>query len=160
MSRRARRNHTPAFKAKVALGRRQGRSNGGAACRAVRRPSELTSWKAQLEGSAVGVFGPGSGNAAAQPAVDVKSVCVETLQDALARHGKPDIFNTDQGSQFAGSAFTNVLALRSAWTATAPGETTSSSSGWGAASNTEEVYLRAYYGVSEARASIGRYLVL
>ena len=30
--------------------------------------------------------------------------CVETLEDALARHGKPDIFNTDQGSQFTGSA--------------------------------------------------------
>ena len=28
--------------------------------------------------------------------------CVETLEDALARHGKPDIFNTDQGSQFTG----------------------------------------------------------
>jgi transposase InsO family protein len=28
--------------------------------------------------------------------------CVETLGDALARHGKPDIFNADQGSQFAG----------------------------------------------------------
>jgi putative transposase len=36
--------------------------------------------------------------------------CVETLQDALARHGKPEIFNTDQGSQFTGSAFTGVLA--------------------------------------------------
>jgi transposase InsO family protein len=36
--------------------------------------------------------------------------CVETLDDALARHGKPDIFNTDQGSQFTGSAFTGVLA--------------------------------------------------
>ena len=36
--------------------------------------------------------------------------CVETLQDALARHGKPDIFNTDQGSQFTGQAFTSVLA--------------------------------------------------
>ena len=36
--------------------------------------------------------------------------CVETLQDALARHGKPDIFNTDQGSQFTGQAFTGVLA--------------------------------------------------
>jgi putative transposase len=35
--------------------------------------------------------------------------CVETLQDALARHGKPDIFNTDQGSQFTGQAFTGVL---------------------------------------------------
>ncbi|MGY3412853.1 hypothetical protein ACVWZV_009019 [Bradyrhizobium sp. GM5.1] len=36
--------------------------------------------------------------------------CVETLEDALARHGKPDIFNTDQGAQFTGQAFTGVLA--------------------------------------------------
>ena len=57
MSRRARRNHTPAFKAKVALA-------------AVKGDRTL----AQLEGSAAGVFGPGSGNAAAQPTVDVKSL--------------------------------------------------------------------------------------
>src|SRR5204863_374503 len=36
--------------------------------------------------------------------------CVETLEDALARHGKPEIFNTDQGSQFTGAAFTSALA--------------------------------------------------
>src|SRR5205085_1963045 len=36
--------------------------------------------------------------------------CVETLEDAMARHGKPEIFNTDQGSQFTGAAFTGVLA--------------------------------------------------
>ena len=36
--------------------------------------------------------------------------CVETLEDALACHGRPDIFNTDQGSQFTGQAFTGVLA--------------------------------------------------
>jgi putative transposase len=36
--------------------------------------------------------------------------CIETLEDALARHGKPDVFNTDQGSQFTGSAFTGMLA--------------------------------------------------
>ena len=36
--------------------------------------------------------------------------CVETLEDALARHGKPDIFNTDQGSQFTSAAFTGALA--------------------------------------------------
>ena len=35
--------------------------------------------------------------------------CVETLEEALARHGKPEIFNTDQGSQFTGAAFTGVL---------------------------------------------------
>src|SRR3979411_2803391 len=34
--------------------------------------------------------------------------CVETLEDALARHGKPDIFNTDQGSLFMGQVFTGV----------------------------------------------------
>ena len=36
--------------------------------------------------------------------------CVETLEDALARYGKPDVFNTDQGSQFTGAAFTGALA--------------------------------------------------
>jgi len=35
--------------------------------------------------------------------------CVEALQEALARYGRPDIFNTDQGSQFTGSDFTGVL---------------------------------------------------
>ena len=35
--------------------------------------------------------------------------CVETLEDAMARHGRPDIFNTDQGSQFTGTVFTGVL---------------------------------------------------
>ena len=34
---------------------------------------------------------------------------VEALEDALACHGKPEIFNTDQGSQFTGAAFTGVL---------------------------------------------------
>ena len=37
-------------------------------------PNQITSWKAQLEGSAANVFGPGSSNAATQPAVDVKSL--------------------------------------------------------------------------------------
>src|SRR5213083_2507309 len=35
--------------------------------------------------------------------------CVETLEDALARHSRPEIFNTDQGSQFTGAAFTGAL---------------------------------------------------
>ena len=35
---------------------------------------------------------------------DGSGICVETLEDALARHGKPEIFNTDQGSQFTGAA--------------------------------------------------------
>ena len=35
--------------------------------------------------------------------------CVEALEEALARFGKPEIFNTDQGSQFTSEAFTSVL---------------------------------------------------
>jgi putative transposase len=35
--------------------------------------------------------------------------CVEALEEALVRHGKPKIFNTDQGSQFTSAAFTGVL---------------------------------------------------
>ena len=63
--------------------------------------------------------------------------CVEAVEEALAKYGKPEIFNTDQGSQFTGEAFTGVLLeamrSRSAWTAKAPGATTCSSSGYGAA---------------------------
>ena len=53
--------------------------------------------------------------------------CVEALEEALAKHGKPKIFNTDQGGQFTSVEFTGVLTknarLRSAWTARAPGAT-------------------------------------
>ena len=35
--------------------------------------------------------------------------CVSALQSALRRHGRPEIFNTDQGAQFTGQAFTGVL---------------------------------------------------
>ncbi len=84
--------------------------------------------------------------------------CVETLKDALARYGKPDIFNTDQGSQFTGAAFTGALADNGI---------TISMDGKGAWRDNvfverlwrsvkyEEVYLRAYDSVSEARASLG-----
>ena len=87
--------------------------------------------------------------------------CVETLEDALARHGKPEIFNTDQGSQFTGAAFTGVLADngiaismdgKGAWRDNVFVERL-----WRSVKY-EEVYLRAYDSVSEARASIGRYL--
>jgi putative transposase len=87
--------------------------------------------------------------------------CVETLEDALARHGKPDIFNTDQGSQFTGQAFTSVLADngiaismdgKGAWRDNVFVERL-----WRSVKY-EEVYLRAYDSVGEARTSIGRYL--
>ena len=37
------------------------------------------------------------------------SFCVEALDEALTRHGQPEVFNTDQGSQFTGVAFTGRL---------------------------------------------------
>ena len=35
--------------------------------------------------------------------------CVEALEESLGRHGAPEIFNTDQGSQFTSDAFTGLL---------------------------------------------------
>lgn len=37
------------------------------------------------------------------------ALCVATLEDVLALHGKPSMFNTDQGSQFTSAVFTDVL---------------------------------------------------
>jgi len=75
MSRRARRNHTPAFKAKVALAAVKGdRTLAQLAEQFDVHPNQVTSWKAQLESSAAGVFGPGNGSATTQPAIDVKSL--------------------------------------------------------------------------------------
>ncbi len=73
MSRRARRNHTPAFKAKVALAAVKGdRTLAQLAEQFDVHPNQITSWKAQLEGGAADVFGPG--NATPLPAIDVKSL--------------------------------------------------------------------------------------
>ena len=87
--------------------------------------------------------------------------CIEAVEEALTRYAKPKISNTDQGSQFTSSDFIKVLAAR---------EIMISMDGKGAWRDNvfverlwrtikyEEVYLRAYASVSEARASIGRYL--
>ena len=89
------------------------------------------------------------------------SFCVATLEDALARHGKPEIFNTGQGSQFTGATFTGMLADngiaismdgKGAWRDNVFVERL-----WRSVKY-EEVYLRAYDSVSDARNSIGRYL--
>ena len=87
--------------------------------------------------------------------------CVETLEDALARHGKPEIFNTDQGSQFTGAAFTGVL-IRNAIAISMDGKGAWRDNAfverlWRSVKY-EEVYLKAYDSVSEARASIACYL--
>ena len=41
---------------------------------------------------------------------DGRSFCLAALEEALARYGKPEIFNTDQGCQFTSAAFTGALA--------------------------------------------------
>jgi len=87
--------------------------------------------------------------------------CIEAVEEALARHGAPDIFNTDQGSQFTSVDFTSLLLKH---------EIKISMDGKGAWRDNvfverlwrtikyEEVYLRAYASVPEARASIGKYI--
>jgi hypothetical protein len=82
----------------------------------------------------------------------VGDFCIEALEEALARHGKPEIFNTDQGSQFTSTDFTKVLKNA---------EIAISMDGKGAWRDNvfverlwrtikyEEVYLRAYAGVSK-----------
>jgi putative transposase len=35
--------------------------------------------------------------------------CVDALEEALSQHGRPEIFNTDQGSQFTSDGFTGTL---------------------------------------------------
>jgi putative transposase len=87
--------------------------------------------------------------------------CIEAVEEALAKHGKPEIFNTDQGSQFTSLPFTGLLLKhgiaismdgRGAWRDNVFVERL-----WRSVKY-EEVYLRAYDSVAEARASIGRYM--
>jgi putative transposase len=87
--------------------------------------------------------------------------CVEALEEAIVHHGTPEIVNTDQGSQFTGSEFIAALKTRNI---------AISMDGKGCWRDNvfierfwktlkyEEVYLRAYDTVSEARASIARYI--
>jgi putative transposase len=87
--------------------------------------------------------------------------CIETLEEALSRNEKPEMFNTDQGSQFTSETFTgrlkeNGIAIsmdgKGRWRDNVFVERIWKSIKY------EEVYLHAYASVSEARASIARYL--
>lgn len=87
--------------------------------------------------------------------------CLEAVEEALVKHGKPEIFNTDQGSQFTSSDFTGLLLKegvaismdgKGAWRDNVFVERL-----WRSVKY-EEVYLRADDSVAEARASLGRYL--
>ncbi len=86
--------------------------------------------------------------------------CLDAVNEAIARHGCPEIFNTDQGSQFTSAEFTDLLKTHSiqismdgkgCWRDNVFVERLWKSVKY------EEVYLRAYDSVSEARASLARY---
>jgi putative transposase len=85
------------------------------------------------------------------------SFCVSALEEALARFGRPEIFNTDQGSQFTSAAFTGVLTAagirismdgRGRWMDNVFIERV-----WRSL-KTEEVYLKGYADAREAKAGI------
>jgi putative transposase len=89
------------------------------------------------------------------------SFCIEALDEALSGNEKPEIFNTDQGSQFTSEAFTGRLKEegirismdgKSRWRVRVFVERAWKSIKY------EEVYLHAYGTVHEARTSIARYL--
>ncbi|WP_213309061.1 IS3 family transposase [Paraburkholderia sacchari] len=86
---------------------------------------------------------------------------VEALEEAFAKYGLPEIVNTDQGSQFTATEFTDAVLSRSvllsmdgkgAWRDNVFVERV-----WRSVKY-EEVYLKAYDSVSHARRSIGNYL--
>jgi transposase len=75
MSKRPRRNHSPAFKAKVALAAIKGeRTVAQLAEQFDVHPNQVTTWKTQLEGGAVEVFGLAGGSRPTTPPVDVKAL--------------------------------------------------------------------------------------
>ena len=89
------------------------------------------------------------------------SFCLAALEEAFARHGRPEIFNTDQGSQFTSAVFTEALSSQGV---------TVSMDGRGSWRDNifierfwrsikyEEIYLHAYDSVSAARRGIDRYI--
>ena len=87
--------------------------------------------------------------------------CLEALQEAITRYGRPEIFNTDQGSQFTSAEFTGILKAH---------DIRISMDGKGCWRDNvfverlwrtikyEEVYLKAYDSVSQAKASLGQFI--
>jgi putative transposase len=86
--------------------------------------------------------------------------CIEALKEAISRYGTPQIFNTDQGSQFTSDAFTEILKNhnirismdgRGRWLDNVFIERLWKSVKY------EEVYLRAYSSIAEARQELAKY---
>ena len=87
--------------------------------------------------------------------------CTEALEEAIRKYGAPEIFNTDQGSQFTSNAFVEKIESngikvsmdgKGCWRDNVFVERVWKSIKY------EEVYLHAYETVKEARTSIGKYL--
>ena len=87
--------------------------------------------------------------------------CIEALQEAILRYGPPEIFNTDQGSQFTSIEFTGVLKAhgirismdgKGCWRDNVFVERL-----WRTIKY-DEVYLKAYDSVSHAKASLGQFI--
>ena len=90
------------------------------------------------------------------------SFCIEALEEAIARYGRPEIFNTDQGSQFTSEAFTQVLTDnhiqismdgRGRWLDNVFIERLWRSLKY------EDIYLKAYETIADARAGIIQYFI-
>jgi putative transposase len=87
--------------------------------------------------------------------------CIDALEEAIKRYGAPEIFNTDQGAQFTSDAFTDVLKSanvkismdgKGRWVDNVMIERF-----WRSLKH-EDVYLKAYDSVNEARVSIREYI--
>jgi putative transposase len=87
--------------------------------------------------------------------------CIDALEEAIKRYGAPEIFNTDQGAQFTSDAFTDVLKAskvkismdgKGRWVDNVMIERFWRSLKY------EDVYLKAYDSVNEARVSIRKYI--
>ncbi len=84
MTRRARRNHTPAFKAKVALAAIKGEKTLAELAQVFDvHPNQITNWKAQLLQGAAGVFGSGGAHSEVAPAVNLKALHAKIGELAL-----------------------------------------------------------------------------
>ncbi len=88
--------------------------------------------------------------------------CIETLEEAIAKYGKPEIFNTDQGSQFTDGDFTDLIRKKHGIQLSMDGkgcwrDNVFIERFWRSLKY-EEVYLHAYDSASQARSGIAKYI--